>query len=270
MHSSKVGIGIITCNREDFYTECMNSVVKIPELDHIITINDGAPYPHVIYDLEDQDHKLIVNDKNIGVGESKNKALQYLLDKGCDHIFLIEDDIIVKDPSVVKQYINYRNETGIQHFLFGYHGPANRGNISSGEPTPKAIIDYNGDIKVALNEHCVGAFCYYSRESLLDVGLIDPEFVNAFDHVEHSYRLCNKGYCPGYWWWPDIWNSYELLDEQACSEVSSAIRPRKDWQDNLIKGWQTFIDKHGVSPTEVPNVPVEHITKRLKYFKSKS
>ena len=72
MYSSKVGMGVITCNREEFYTECMNSVAKVPQLDHIITINDGMPYPDIVYDLEDK-HKLIVNDENIGVGESKIK-----------------------------------------------------------------------------------------------------------------------------------------------------------------------------------------------------
>ena len=31
-------------------------------------------------------------------------------------------------------------------------------------------------------------------------------------------------YLPAYWWWPDVANRYDYLDELACSEVSSVHR----------------------------------------------
>lgn len=251
--SNKIGIGVITCNRPEFAFKCCLALHKENHqnfFDEIILINDGK-------EITEQDISFVptINNKtNIGVGKSKNKAFKYLLEKGCDHIFLIEDDIIVKDLNVFKAYIDARQKTGIQHFNFGYHGPANKAGVSGGKPVPRFIVDY-GDVKIAINQHSVGAFCYYTREVLERVGLIDEDFHNAFEHVEHDYRIAKAGFCTPYWNWPDIANSMDYLDEIECSEKSSSIRPRKDWQDNIQKGAQLFYKKHGVLPAWQNAVP---------------
>ena len=91
---SKIGLGIITCNREDFYTKCCASIPK-NGIDSLISINDGKPY-----DKPPSRGAYLQHEQNKGVGISKNKALQYLLEQGCEHIFLIEDDIIVKNADL--------------------------------------------------------------------------------------------------------------------------------------------------------------------------
>jgi len=55
-----------------------------------------------------------------------------------------------------------------------------------------------------------------------------------------------------------------LLDEQACSEDNSAIRPRADWQKNIQEGAQHFVNKHRYTPVQVPNISQEDILARLK------
>jgi hypothetical protein len=103
--------------------------------------------------------------------------------------------------------------------------------------------------------HSVGAFCYYTREVLKKCGLIDENFHNAFEHVEHSYRIAKDGYTTPYWNWADIANSMDYLDEIECSEKSSSIRPRNDWKENIIKGATLFQKKHGYSPAWQNAVP---------------
>jgi GT2 family glycosyltransferase len=263
--SNKIGIGIITCNRPDFANKCVLALHANNEKEYFheaILVNDGKEITE--YDLSFV--PTFNNKTNIGVGRSKNKAFKYLLDKGCDHIFLIEDDIIVKDLNVFQAYIDARNKTGIQHFNFGYHGPANKAGISGGKPSPRYVIDY-GDIKIAINQHSVGAFCYYTREVLEKVGLIDENFHNAFEHVEHDYRIAKAGFCTPYWNWPDLANSIDYLDEIECSEKSSSIRPRKDWQENIQKGAMLFQQKHGVLPAwqnAVPDSTLDQVKSILK------
>ena len=241
---SSIGLGIITCNREDFYKQCYNSV-PLDTVDELITINDGAKlkgkYPGSL---------ITTHDTNKGVGISKNEAMQHLLDQGCEHIFLIEDDIIIKDKNVFQKYIDTAAASGIWHLMFGYHGPANK--TPDKKVFPRTIIDY-GEHKVALNANCVGAFCYYHKGVLNNIGLMDEKFLNAWEHVDHSYQIVKAGLLPGYWWWPDVANSCDYLDEQACSEENSAIRPRADWQNNIQTGAQHFISKHGHSPVDVPD-----------------
>jgi GT2 family glycosyltransferase len=235
-------LGIVTCNRPYFFKQCYESVKKIKNVDFLAVVNDGQD------DIEvDKDFFYMKNKKNLGVGKSKNILFKKALELNADHIFIMEDDIIVKNEEVLNEYIRAKNITGIQHFCFGYHGPANKNGISGGKPCPRYIVDY-GNIKIAINTHSVGAFCYYSREVLEKVGLIDENFVNAFEHVEHSYRIANAKYTTPYWNWADIANSVEFLDEIECSENSSTIRPRKDWQENIQKAALYFKEKHGKLP----------------------
>lgn len=254
---SKIGLGIITCNRPDFFKKCYKSVPQ-DKVHEIVVVNDGDDI-----DFNCSTH-YIKNEQNIGVGKSKNKALRYLLDKKCDYLFLIEDDIIIKDPNIFNEYVRYIKETGIQHFMYGYHGPANK---NGKELTPRVVIDYGNDVEVSLNTHCVGAFCVYSSQLLKDIGVFDEKFLNAWEHVEHSYLAVLKGYLPGYWWWPDISRSHNLLDEQACSEENSAIRPRADWKSNIQTGANYFYEKHKYLPWTVPDTTIDKIMSNLRDIK---
>lgn len=258
----KIGLGLITCNRPDFYAECLKSIAPVrDQLQSFVVVNDGGEIP-----LPERGGDIIPadiykhNSKNEGVGKSKNHAFRLLLESGCEHIFLIEDDIRICSSSTFGAYIECAQRTGLQHLMYGYHGPANK---IANKPNPRLVVDIKGT-SVALNRHCVGAFTYYTRSILEEVGLNDEEFTNAWEHVEHSYRIVKAGGCPAYWWWPDVANSNELLSEQACSEDNSAIRPRSDWQENIRSGMEHFVHKHGFSPVAVPDTEDQYVLTNLK------
>jgi GT2 family glycosyltransferase len=258
-----IGVGIVTCNRPAFFLKCFNSIPKDIEL---VVVNDGMDFQDVDKLISKRPFTYIHNKVNIGVGKSKNILFKTLLEKKCDHIFIIEDDIVVKDPEVFNEYIKARDLTGIQHFNFGYHGPANKNGVSGGAPVPRYIVDYN-EIKIAINMHSVGAFCYYTKEALEKAGLIDEEYTNAFEHVDHDYRLHKAGFTTPYWHFPDIANSTDYLEEIECSEASSAIRPRADWKENIMRGVETFKRKHGYLPAWqgcVPDTDEKKVRRILK------
>jgi GT2 family glycosyltransferase len=252
-----IGIAIITCNREDMYRVCIDSI-QSDWYDELVTVNDGAP-------LDCDKGEYIETSGGEGVGRAKNTALRYLLKIGCDYIILVEEDMRFK-ANIFKAYVDAYKKTGIHHFMFGYHGPANKAGISGGKPVPRKVVDY-GDVKIALNQHCVGAVTFYTKTSLEDVGLYDEEYTNAFEHVDHSYTLAKKGYSTPYWWWSDLADSVEYVEEQKCSEESSAIRPRSDWQSNIQQAAKHFLNKHNVSPVSVENVTVDKVIKYLKLNK---
>ena len=261
-------VGIVTCDRPGFFEKCYSRVTACSAVDLVAVVNDGKQ------DVEVGDDTVYIkNKKNMGVGKSKNILFREALKrKEVEHIFIIEDDILVENCEVFDEYIRARNITGIQHFMFGYHGPANRGNISGGKPCPRYVIDYKV-LKLAINAHSVGAFCYYTRQSLQHTGLIDEEYLNAFDHVDHDYRLAIDGFTTPYWNWPDLANSYEYLSEIECSENNSSIRPRSDWMDNIKKGATLFEKKHGYLPAwqnHVPDTTRDNLTQILKDIKHKN
>ena len=259
---SKIGIGIITCNRNAFLRNCVKSI-KTEWYDELIIINDGDKPITTFYDCE-----IINNEQNIGVCKSKNKALKTLLEKGCDYIFLVEDDMRFKG-NAFQAYIDAYKRTGIHHMMFAYHGPANKGGISKGEPKPRKVIDY-GDLKIALNAGCVGAVCFYTKECLDEVGLFDEDFdKNNFEHVEHSYRLAKAGYSTPYWWWSDIANSLDYIEEQACSEDNSSIRRGGNWQQKIIESAELFKNKHGYMPAWQNCVPDTSLNDVINFLKIK-
>ena len=198
-----------------------------------------------------------------------NKLVDLTTEQEIKRLAEIEQNKKIKE---IKIAIKTAEETGLQHMMYGYHGPANKGGVSKGKPSPRLTVQYNDTISVALNPHCVGAFCYYSKACLDKVGVFDTKYLNAFEHVDHSYMIALAEMIPAYWWWPDVANSYEFLDEIACSEDSSSIRPRKDWQNNIREGAMYFKQKHGYLPAWdgcVPDTSESNILSLLKQIKQK-
>ena len=136
------------------------------------------------------------------------------------------------------------------------------------------MIDY-GEVQIAFNRHSVGAFCYYSKQAIDKVGYIDEDYTNAFEHVDHDYRVFKAGMGGPYWHFPDISNSTEYLDEIECSETSSAIRPRDDWRKNIEQGAMLFKQKHGYLPAwqgcvpDVDDKKVKRVLKDIQRFHAK-
>lgn len=256
-----IAICIITCNREEFLRSCLQSI-PYTYRSNLIVVNDGNPLSNTSRDLiNEYGAAYIATGGDKGVGFAKNTAFRKALARNAEHIFTIEDDIIVTSPTAFEAYCTASKVSGIKHLMFGYHGPANK---RQNTPAPRQIVEYPTGIKIALNQHCVGAFCYYHISLLQMIGLMDERYKNAWEHVEHSYRAVKAGFLPAYWWWPDVADSSSLVGEQACSEVNSVIRPRADWQNNIKGGAAHFFSQHGVSPVEVRDTPPHKVLDTLK------
>ena len=108
--SNKIGVGVVTCNRREFFQDCINSIPK-NEVDTLIVVNDGSQYQGA--NIPSHVSEYIQNKQNLGVGESKNIIMRKLIQDGCDHIFLVEDDMSIVNPcsirALYKNRIRQRN-----------------------------------------------------------------------------------------------------------------------------------------------------------------
>ena len=261
---NKIGIGVITCNREDFFKKTVQS---LPEVDTIVVVNDGKPYPPACYPKKVKE--VLQHNQNKCVGISKNEALRYMIQDGCDHLFLIEDDIEVINPNVCIEYIKAAEASGIWHLNFGYHGPANFVPNAYGVKNPRQVVEYPDGIEIALNPHCVGAFSYYLKSIIKNVGYIDERFYNAWDHVEHTYRIIKMGLHPPFWWFADVAKSDTLLKELASSETNSTIRKTEEWLRKMREGAEFYRYKHGIYPTQAQDSAPDQVLKCLQDIKNK-
>jgi glycosyltransferase involved in cell wall biosynthesis len=266
--NEKIGLGITTFNR---FSQLMRLYNTIPYkncgefgIDELVIVNDGDRC--VGHDLiSGCGHRWIDSD-HVGVGKAKNKALQHLLDQGCDHIFLIEDDIYIKDASVFQKYIEASKGTGIQHFNFSQHGIMNKTFDGLSTPNPRMIVKY-GDIQVPLYPHCVGAFSYFSRKCLETVGLMDEEYYNACEHMDHTLEIIKAGMHPPFWYFADIENSWEYLGDEPWSLQQSTISSKPDHFEVMRSADRVFFKKHGHYPLQTPLTDEESVVKSLKEIK---
>ena len=231
----RIGLAVITYNRLDYLKQCLKTLDDN---------NWGGATERIVIDdcstdgtrewLSDEGYDYFSKDENKGVANNKNIAMKYLMeDCGCDWIFLMEDDILMKDKHTCIKYVGYALAHDLQHLNFGLHGVM---NIEQGS------FNYEG---VWCYPNIVGAFSLYSKEVIEVVGYMDENFVNAWEHVEHTYRCTTVGYTTPFWQFADLPNSHELLVEILGSINHSSIRPRDDWQKNIEQGKEYWIRKHG-------------------------
>lgn len=269
---SKVGIGMVTYNAEH---RIKRSAFTVPEwVEHFVIVNDGTPYDKNSY----PEHATIIqHEKNECVGKAKSNAIQWLMNRGCEHIFIMEDDILIKDENVFEQYIKHSLVTGVKHLNFALHGPANKkgsGGFSTleeraklddgGEPNPRMVINYDNDVKLALYPNCVGAFSYYHRKVIDKVGLFDSHFKNAWEHVDHTFETHKKGFHPSFWYFADIWNSWDYLTDIPGSIQNSTIARSEEWNRNFKNGSEYYKRKHGFYPTQTPLVDQNVVNNQLQ------
>ena len=279
---NKIGICISTCDRPDYLKNCINS---IKDVDAVICVCDDG-HKKVNRHVPDNIKILRTKKPRSGVAVNKNMGFRYLLDEGCDYIFMIEDDCIIKDHAIFAKYIEASKVTGIQHFNFGPGSPWNRkqddtslkGDLSkrmlakqSGVPTPRLKVQYDKDNKVCvcLYEHVVGMLSFFTRKGLEDVGLYDEDFYNAWEHVEHTHRFINKELTTPFWYFADIEGSEKYIEGQKDEKANSSLSSNENEFNKLVTdGLKIYHQKHNITPSQIKPVSKEQVYESLNNIKA--
>jgi glycosyltransferase involved in cell wall biosynthesis len=237
MIQNKIGVALITCDRPAMLGESLQSIIITKDnYDEFIVVNDGKSA--IEFDS-------INNDPPYqGVGVSKSKALRYLYEKDCEHIFLIEDDITI-DAGVFQAYINASKATGIKHLNFGLHG--NHNKDARGNPVIRKTVEYPDGTKIDLYNNVLGAFSYYHRYVIEDCGFMNELYFNGLEHVSHTLEIAEKGYTSPFRWFADIHDSEKYIKDIDKNHEGSKIRNEKDFHEQFKKNLDIFITQHGFS-----------------------
>jgi glycosyltransferase involved in cell wall biosynthesis len=233
--SIKTGVGIITCDRPDYLKKLIKSFNDVSVTDLVI-INDGEKQLNA--------GKLKVHNNTPskqGVGKAKNQALKYL--KNNDYIFLLEDDIIIKDKTVFTKYIEASKISGIQHFNFAFHGVDNY--LPNNQPAVRLKLDYSPSVSICLYPNVYGAFSMYTKKCIEEVGLMDEFYYNAIEHVDHTAAIIKAGMHPPFRWFADIADSNKYIEEIDRAHSGSEIRRDQKWIENFHKAADHFAKKFG-------------------------
>lgn len=239
---NKIGVAITTFNRPEYYNQVISSIPQ-DRVEYIVVVNDGAERGGAYVNAAQVD-RVIVNQEQSGIAVCKNQAIRYLLEKDCEHLFIIEDDIIVKDPNVFDEYIKAANSTGIHHLCFE--------KVAGNEKTLVDTLLMSDGTKIGFYKNPQGAFMYINANLIKKLGYFDEGYTNAFEHIDFAYNLIQKKVAPPFWYFPDILNSDQYLEEIKGSPQNSTITNKERYQENLEKSAQHFIKKWGHFTADIP------------------
>ncbi len=252
----KLGVAIITYNAVDRFSECVASIPSFVK--HLVVVNDGTPYDVGVY----PEHALVLqHPKNRGVAAAKNSAMRYLYGLGCEHIFVIEDDVILHNPEVFAAYIKASMVSGIKHFNYALQGYANARRDHEDRlvhPMPKYCVEYD-DVLICFYARCSGPLMYMHRDCIDAVGYLDERFVNMHEHVDYTKRIIDAGLHPPYWYFADVGNAHHY-DSDGSWFRRTTIDKTGDYDQRMAGADIYFKEKHdGHTPETIPLASYEDV-----------
>jgi hypothetical protein len=253
--NDKCGLVITTYNTESWFSQLYNSI-PFEELDECVVVNGGKPYKksytsHTAW---------IQHTNNVHSHQSRIDGIQVLLGRGCEHIFIVEDDMIIKDLDIFQRYMRASKETGIKYLCFCSNADGN------GQPfnrTPKQKIEYNSDILSFYGE-MNNEFTYHHSSIFKEMGMYDISFQHLWD-VEYVYRLLtSERFGCGFRYFPDVHDSDKYIMNNPESINNSRINTDNTRDKELSKYFQQFHDRHGHHIQSIPIWSEERFKSKLK------
>lgn len=254
-NGEKIGVGVVTCNRKVNCGKILSFLRTVYYIDCITLVkNREYDYGEVVEDLDERTRYFNIKE-DLGVGYCKNVIFKNLMSRGCDHIFTIEDDTIIKDGDVFKKYIDTARHFNMEHLVFGYgSGGSALHEFNEEAAKPICTLGYDG-MKIDFYHHIQGAFCYYTRNSLEMIGLMDAKnYINAVEHIEHTYRLIKAGYYSMFWAFADINDSTKYLghDHSGAEYATTIDRDNDLYKQRVDHAYRHFFDVYHIGFGQMP------------------
>ena len=264
--AEKTAIGIITCNRPDFLEKVLESID--PDVGAIYVINSGDEIALSSEIVEKIDSYIKTKSSPTPVGRAKNEILRAMRHDDFEYLFLIEDDVRIKDNKVFEKYIETAAETGLWagQLSYGTHGGHAGGNVNKdGTPNVKEKVDYDS-CAIDLYPQAFQAFTLYHANTIRILGYMDEFYVNAAEHLDHYQAAFLKGLGSYFWYFPDIENSSHYLEDIDKDHSGSVIRKDEEWKENMQKAWSWFKRKYGYFPNQMPIALQSQELERLDFI----
>lgn len=240
-----IGVGIVTYNRPDQYRRILESIQNV---DYLFTLKDGGTPDYSC-------HVDMILSDNKGVGVCKNIVIQQLLNKGCEHIFLLEDDCLVTNNDIWQYCISFAKETGLLHFNWNDYRYKKWG------------VGECGKFKVSLCVHTEANFSYFHK-TFLEKIRFDENYINGWEHADLELQAEKHGFAPsfGIFISPSELNNYlKLID----NDESTITNKSPEYKDRIKRGGLYFQKKWGKEITQLYNLDIHDMKTKFKKIKEK-
>jgi hypothetical protein len=204
----RIGIAISTHQRPEILRRALDQHIKhLPVCALVVVVDDGSTPAAVVPDGV----KLVRHEKSQGIVASKNASLEVLMDAGCEHLFLWDDDAWPIADGWHLPYIE-SPELHLAYQFLDLAGPRKLQDLA---------VLYSDDDHVAYTGQR-GVMLYYHRSAIERVGGFDPVYGRGmYEHSDLALRVHNAGLTT--WAYADVAGSSSLihsLDEHEAVERS--------------------------------------------------
>lgn len=175
----KIGVAITTHNRYDVFKKTYKEWQRyLPKGAVLHVIDDASEYkvPEATFRF----------DTNVGVAAAKTKSIELLMDEGCTHLALVDDDTYPISADWYKPYLASK-EHHLQYIFTKFSTPDGQGH------NLKDCVEIYRDKDIVGYSHVRGCFLWYTRAAIEAVGGFDPRYRVMGEHQDHSNRVHNVG-----------------------------------------------------------------------------
>lgn len=216
---ARIGVAITTHNRADVLKRAMAQHQQfLPPGSLVVVIDDGSAPPATVPDGV----QLIRHDVSLGIVASKNRSIEALVDAGCEHIFLWDDDVWPIAEGWHLPYIE-SPEPHLAYQFLDLSGPRKLNDMA---------VLYRDEKHVAYTGQR-GVMLYYHRSAIEKVGGFDTVYGRGmYEHPDLALRIHNAGLST--WAFADVAGSEKLIHSLDEHEQVTRSVPRPD-REALVK-----------------------------------
>lgn len=253
----KIGLGITTYNSEAYFSTLFNSIPD-HKVDEIVVVNGGDVYTGEYKRSNGKELHWIQHTENKGPAQSRNDAINKLVELGCDYIFLSEDDMIIKSENIFDEYIRAHKVTGLSYFCFVSY-PWEAGPV--GDRTPRLKVEYDEHTRIHFYKNSCNEFTFRTKKIWEKVGPYDTIFKYCFD-VDDYYKITKLPEGHVFWYSPDIADSDNLIMNNP--DAVSRLDGDGKRHERTAPDFMYFMQKYGMAINQIPDTPKEEVLNKLR------
>lgn len=213
--SARIGLAISTHNRPAVLARAIEQHLKYLPIGALLVVIDDGSQPAATIP---EGVELVRLETSQGIVAAKNASLTALMDAGCEHLFLFDDDAWPNTDNWHLPYI----ESPEPHLAYQFLDLAGANKLHD------IAVLYRDDQHIAYTGQR-GVMLYYHRSAIEKVGGFDPVYGRGmYEHSDLALRIHNAGMTS--WAYADVTGSEKLIHSLDEHEAVERSVPKPDRQ----------------------------------------
>lgn len=202
-----VAIILVNWNGLEFTRACLSSLEKVdfPDFQVILVDNDSKKPEGQVLKKEFPKLVLLENEQNLGFAGGNNVGIRKALEMGFSHIMLLNNDTLVEPGFLGKMMLAFSKNPKLgllQPMICFLDEPEKIWSAGGKFISLLGRAKTLGDRKTLKNyqpfskklDWATGCCMLFTREAILQSGLLNEQYFAYFEDVEWSLRIRNQGF----------------------------------------------------------------------------